>query len=107
MLLAQRSYKALSTILYASISIAQIEDLEKFIKKSSVRLPQGLFDLDEWMTAMEASLLWRNKEMKRIVSSYIDDDIRDLKKALQDLASEAEDKTVSYTHLTLPTIYSV
>ena len=33
LLLAQRSYKALSAILYASISLAQIEELEKFIKK--------------------------------------------------------------------------
>lgn len=45
---AGRVYSALSTLLYASVSIVKVEELERYIRKKATQLPRAMFDLDEW-----------------------------------------------------------
>lgn len=53
--LASRLYKALSTILYASIATQQRDGLERFIVNASNRIPTNLFDIKEWRLAIDMS----------------------------------------------------
>ena len=50
--LAGRVYSAMATLLYASISISKIDDLERYIRKKATQLPRTVFDLDDWATVL-------------------------------------------------------
>ena len=45
---AVKIYTAISTLLYATLSIARANELDFFIRQNSVHLPQSIFDLNEW-----------------------------------------------------------
>ena len=41
-------FSAISTVLYASISIAKVDEVENLILRKGTSLPIGIFDLQEW-----------------------------------------------------------
>jgi hypothetical protein len=46
--LATRIYSALASLLYASISLAKVNELERFIFKRASGLPKDYFDMTQW-----------------------------------------------------------
>lgn len=48
-----RIYSALATLLYSTISISKADDLEKFVRKRSLQVPNSLFDLEEWKPVLQ------------------------------------------------------
>jgi myosin protein heavy chain len=48
-----RVYSALATLLYSTISISKADDLERFVRKRSLQVPNSLFDLDEWKPVLQ------------------------------------------------------
>ncbi len=45
---ASKVYSALSSLIYASIAMAKVENLEDFVRQQSVSLPTTMIDLEEW-----------------------------------------------------------
>lgn len=85
--LAGRSYRAISTIVYASLSVAQTHDLEKFVRKASVKLPKTLFDLDEWVTAINLAKESRARENRKLAAEYLLPDLKELHSLVDNLHS--------------------
>lgn len=48
-----RVYSALATLLYSTISISKADDLERFVRKRSLQVPNSLFDIDEWKPVLQ------------------------------------------------------
>jgi hypothetical protein len=48
-----RIYSALATLLYSTISISKADDLERFVRKRSLQVPNSLFDIDEWKPVLQ------------------------------------------------------
>ncbi len=57
---AVKVYAAMSTLLYATISIKRAEDLEKFIIKRSSSLPAVILDIGDWKVVMQAARQYRS-----------------------------------------------
>ena len=53
-------YTAISSLLYATLSIARANDLDLFIRQNSVHLPQSMFDLNEWSAILNLARDHRN-----------------------------------------------
>jgi vacuolar-type H+-ATPase subunit I/STV1 len=53
LLLAAKTYHAMSTVIFSSICMNQISDLEDFIQTSAQSLPPSLFDAREWVGPMK------------------------------------------------------
>jgi hypothetical protein len=64
--LASRIYSALSSLLYASISMTKVDELERFILKRASGLPKALFDLNEWADVIDLAKQCRNHNFERI-----------------------------------------
>jgi hypothetical protein len=60
LMLAAKTYHAVSTVIFSSICIGQIADLEGFIHTSSQSLPPSLFDISEWSGPMKHAEDTRN-----------------------------------------------
>ena len=60
---AARVYLAISTLLYASISLNKIDDLEKFVYKKSAALPGSIFDMSQWQTVLDVARDVRSKRL--------------------------------------------
>ncbi len=56
---AARVYAAIGTLLYASISVHNADDLERFILKKATQLPQSVFDLGDWRVVLNAARQYR------------------------------------------------
>ena len=63
-----RVYSALSSLLFASLSIVKTEELEKFILKRSTQLPSFLFNLDDWIRSIRIARNFRNRERHGLVN---------------------------------------
>ena len=57
---ALKVYAAISTLLYATISIQKTEDLEKFIVKRSASLPAGILNIEDWKVVMQTARQYRH-----------------------------------------------
>ena len=55
LLQASKTYHAISTVIFASICINQIGELENFIQNASQSLPTSLYEASEWASAIEAA----------------------------------------------------
>ena len=53
MRLAHRVYTAISTLLYATISMSKVPSLEKFIRKKASTLPVAIYNGNEWATILQ------------------------------------------------------
>lgn len=45
---ASKLYSALSSLIYTSISLNKVQELESYIKKASIQLPTTIFNYEEW-----------------------------------------------------------
>jgi len=59
---ASRVYAALSTLLYASMGVAKVAALERFVRKNAAQLPSSLFDMSEWDSVLQVARTCRNAE---------------------------------------------
>ena len=67
---AARVYSALSTLLYASISISKADELERFVKKKASQLPLGVFDIEEWSHVINIAHKSRHGDIKKLQEEY-------------------------------------
>eukprot|EP01041_Mallomonas_annulata_P004087 gene4087-8126_t len=67
---AARVYSALSTLLYASISISKADELERFVKKKSSQLPLSVFDIDKWAQVLSIANRCRHGDIQRVQDEY-------------------------------------
>ncbi len=82
--LAGRVYSAMATLLYASISISKIDDLERYIRKKATQLPRTIFDLDDWATVLNIARECRSAvPMPQIVKISDNNGLKKIK-ALED-----------------------
>jgi hypothetical protein len=65
---ADRIYSALSTLLYASISVSKASELERYIRKKAAQLPTSVFDLTEWDGALAIARECRLSDFKGLKS---------------------------------------
>jgi hypothetical protein len=86
--LALQSYRAISTILYGSLSACQIDQLEVFVKDASKDLPVSLFDLREWINVIEIASNHRFLQSKQIAVDIFGKPVDDLKTDLKVLSED-------------------
>ena len=60
-----RVYSALAALLYATLSLTRIEDLERFIVKRGSALPSVMFDMKEWGPIIAQARQYRNAQLGR------------------------------------------
>lgn len=86
--LATQSYRAISTILYGSLSACQIDKLEEFVKETSKELPVTLFDLREWINVIEIASNHRFLQSKQIAIDIFSKPVNDLKTELKVISKD-------------------
>ena len=57
--LAHRVYTAISTLLYATISMSKVSGLEKFIRKKASTLPTAIYNGNDWATILQITKQYR------------------------------------------------
>lgn len=70
--LAHRVYTAVSTLLYATLSMTKVSSLEKFIRNKSAMLPIALFDAEDWSTVLQVAKNYRlsvSYEVQKLVNA--------------------------------------
>jgi chromosome segregation ATPase len=57
-------YSGLSTLLYASISAMKASELDVYVRKKSLQVPDSMFDTRDWLQALQFAKECRTKESK-------------------------------------------
>jgi len=68
---AARLYKSVSLILYASISLHQLEDLEKYLTSAAAKNANPYFVLSDWIDVLDSARNYRLLEVRRATNKLL------------------------------------